>query len=94
MTMQPIYDWIDAHAEECVRDLQRLVQQPSISAAGVGLRECAALVRDMMHEDGLPADFHELEEGPPVVFGHLEARKPAKTILCYSHYDVQPPEPL
>lgn len=94
MSMQPIYDWIDAHAEECVQDLQRLVQQPSISALGVGLRECAALVRDMMHDDGLPADFHELEEGPPVVFGHLEARKPAKTILCYSHYDVQPPEPL
>ena len=58
MTMQPIYDWIDAHAEECVRDLQHLVRQPSISATGVGLRECAALVRDMMHEDGLPADFH------------------------------------
>ncbi len=94
MTMQPIYDWIDANAEECVRDLQRLVRQPSISAQGVGLRECAALVRDMMHADGLPAEFHELEEGPPVVFGHLEASKPAKTILCYSHYDVQPPEPL
>jgi acetylornithine deacetylase/succinyl-diaminopimelate desuccinylase-like protein len=94
MTMQPIYDWIDAHAEECVRDLQRLVRQPSISAQGVGLRECATLVRDMMHEDGLPAEFHELKEGPPVVFGHLKARTPTKTLLCYSHYDVQPPEPL
>ncbi len=35
MSMQPIYDWIDAHAEECVGDLQRLVRQPSISAQGV-----------------------------------------------------------
>jgi acetylornithine deacetylase/succinyl-diaminopimelate desuccinylase-like protein len=94
MSMQPIYDWIDAHADECIRDLQRLVQQPSISAQGVGLRECAALVREMMHDDGLPAELHELAEGPPVVFGHLQAGKPAKTILCYSHYDVQPPEPL
>ena len=94
MSMQDIYDWIDANADECVRDLQRFVQQPSISAQDIGLRECAALVRDMMHVDGLPAEFHELEEGPPVVFGHLEANKPAKTILCYSHYDVQPPEPL
>ena len=94
MSMQDIYDWIDANADECVRDLQRLVQQPSISAQNVGLRECAALVRDMMHDDGLPAELHELDEGPPVVFGHLEAKKPAKTILCYSHYDVQPPEPL
>lgn len=94
MSMQDIYDWIDANADECVRDLQRFVQQPSISAQDIGLRECAALVRDMMHDDGLPAEFHELAEGPPVVFGHLEAKKPAKTILCYSHYDVQPPEPL
>ncbi|MEM7417589.1 MAG: M20/M25/M40 family metallo-hydrolase [Gemmatimonadota bacterium] len=94
MSMQDIYDWIDAHADECVRDLQRFVQQPSISAQNVGLRECAELVREMMHTDGLPAELHELEEGPPVVFGHLEAKGPAKTILCYSHYDVQPPEPL
>jgi acetylornithine deacetylase/succinyl-diaminopimelate desuccinylase-like protein len=92
--MQEIYDWIDAHAEECVRDLQTFVQQPSVSAQNIGLRECAALIRDMMHRDGLPAAFHELEQGPPVVFGHLKARKPAKTILCYAHYDVQPPEPL
>ena len=77
MSMQPIYDWIDAHAEKCVGDLQRLVRQPSISAQGVGLRECAELVREIMHDDGLPADFHELDEGPPVVFGHLEAKKPA-----------------
>jgi len=95
MSMQPIYDWIDAHAEECIRDLQRFVQQPSISAQNVGLRECATLIRDMMRDDGLPADFHELAQGPPVVFGHLQAKQPGKkTILCYSHYDVQPPEPL
>ncbi|MFN8058532.1 MAG: M20/M25/M40 family metallo-hydrolase [Vicinamibacterales bacterium] len=94
MSMQPIYDWIDANADECIRDLQRFVRQPSISAQNVGLRECATLVRDMMHADGLPAEFHELAEGPPVVFGHLRAKRAAKTMLCYSHYDVQPPEPL
>lgn len=94
MTMQAIYDWIDANADECIRDLQSFVQQPSISAQNIGLRECATLIRDMMRADGLPADFHELVQGPPVVFGHLPAAKPAKTILCYAHYDVQPPEPL
>ena len=94
MTMQAIYDWIDANADECIRDLQTFVQQPSISAQNIGLRECATLIRDMMRADGLPADFHELAEGPPVVFGHLQAQGPAKTILCYAHYDVQPPEPL
>ncbi len=94
MTMQAIYDWIDANADECIKDLQTFVQQPSISAQNIGLRECATLIRDMMRRDGLPADFYELDQGPPVVFGHLKAAKPAKTILCYAHYDVQPPEPI
>ena len=94
MTMQAIYDWIDAHAEECIADLQAFVRQPSVSAQDIGLRECATLLREMMHRDGLPAEFHELDDGPPVGFGHLQARKPAKTILCYAHYDVQPPEPI
>ena len=94
--MQDIYDYIDAHADEAITDLQRLVRQPSVSAQGIGLRECAELVRSMMHDDGLPAEFHELENGaPPVIIGHLpSADAGKKTMLCYAHYDVQPPEPF
>ncbi|MEQ8367785.1 MAG: M20/M25/M40 family metallo-hydrolase [Roseicyclus sp.] len=91
--MKEIYDYIDAHADEYVADLQTFVQQPSVSAQDIGLRECAALIRDMMHRDGLPAEFHELEKGPPVVYGEVPS-KSRKTLLCYSHYDVQPPEPI
>lgn len=94
--MQDIYDYIDAHADEAITDLQRLVRQPSVSAQGIGLRECAELVRSMMHDDGLPGEFHELENGaPPVIIGHLPTPDPGKkTMLCYAHYDVQPPEPF
>ncbi len=92
--MQDIYAYIDAHAEEYIRDLQRLVQQPSVSAQGIGLRECAELVRDMMLADGLTAEWYELDGGPPVIFGAMTTPRSRKTLLCYSHYDVQPPEPL
>lgn len=92
--MQEIYDYIDEHADEFVADLQRFVRQPSISAQGIGLEECAALVQDMMHADGLPADLHALPEGPPVVFGEVKSPSSKKSLLCYSHYDVQPPEPI
>ena len=92
--MQEIYDYIDAHADEFIKDLQSFVQQPSVSAQDIGLRECAELVRDMMHRDGLPAEFHELKEGPPVIFGHIPSKTSKKNMLCYSHYDVQPPEPI
>jgi acetylornithine deacetylase/succinyl-diaminopimelate desuccinylase-like protein len=92
--MQDIYDYIDAHTEEYIRDLQTLVRQPSVSAQNIGLRECAELVLTMMREDELDAHLHELEGGPPVIVGHMPSTKSQKTMLCYSHYDVQPPEPL
>lgn len=94
MNLQDIFDYIDAHADEAVSDLQTFVQQPSISAQNVGLDECARLVREMMHRDGLDAELYDLEGGPPVVFGHMPSPNARKTMLCYSHYDVQPPEPL
>lgn len=92
--MQDIYDYIDAHADEYIRDLQTFVRQPSISAQNVGLLECAELVLRMMHDDGLDAHLHELDGGPPVIIGHMTTPRSQKTMLCYSHYDVQPPEPL
>ena len=92
--MQDIYDYIDAHADEAVRDLQDLVRQPSVSAQGLGLRECATLVRDQMARDGLDATLHELEGGPPIIIGHMTTPASSRTMLCYSHYDVQPAEPL
>ena len=92
--MQDIYDFIDANAEEFIKDLQTLVRQPSISAQNIGLRECADLVKQMMDDDGLDAHLHELDGGPPVIIGHIGSSQSQKTMLCYSHYDVQPPEPL
>jgi acetylornithine deacetylase/succinyl-diaminopimelate desuccinylase-like protein len=93
-SMQAIYDYIDAHADEYVRDLQALVRQPSVSAQNIGLRDCAELVIRMMHRDGLDAHLHELDGGPPVITGHMTMPRLARTMLCYSHYDVQPPEPI
>jgi acetylornithine deacetylase/succinyl-diaminopimelate desuccinylase-like protein len=92
--MQDVFDYIDANAEEYIADLQTLVRHPSISAQGIGLPECADLVLDMMHRDGLDAHLHELDGGPPVITGHITTTQSTKTMLCYSHYDVQPPEPL
>lgn len=95
-TLQKVFDYIDQNAEQAVQDLQRLLRQPSISAQKVGLEPCADLLRDLMHQDGV-SDVTVLptDGGPPVVLGTEAASNPnAKTLLCYGHYDVQPPEPL
>jgi acetylornithine deacetylase/succinyl-diaminopimelate desuccinylase-like protein len=92
--LQAVFDWIDEHRDEAVADLQRLVQQPSISAQGIGLEECADLVVELMHDDGLDATAYPLDGGPPCVIGLVPSSQSDKTLLEYAHYDVQPPEPL
>ena len=64
--MQKIYDHIDANADEYIKDLQRFVQQPSVSAQNIGLQDCADLVVEMMHADGIHAQQHPLYYVPSV----------------------------
>jgi len=94
--MQDIYDWIDARRDELVAELQTLLRQPSISAQKIGLDECAALLRDLWAADGLAnTRILPVPDAPSIVYATEPATAPgAKTLLCYSHYDVQPPEPL
>jgi acetylornithine deacetylase/succinyl-diaminopimelate desuccinylase-like protein len=94
--MQDIYRWIEGHHDEQVAELQTLLRQPSISAQKIGLDECAELLKDLMLENGVTNVRRiPVEGGPDIVYGTEEAADPdARTLLCYGHYDVQPPEPL
>ena len=90
------FNTIDSYLEKnlykSIAELSRLVAQPSISAQGIGLKECANLVADMLRARGFSAEVMDTE-GAPVVFGERKG-KSDKTLLFYNHYDVQPPEPL
>ena len=79
-----------------ISDLQKLIQQPSISAKNLGLEECARLVVGIMGHSGIKAEILRLGKNvPPVVYGEVRSKKnPHKTLLFYNHYDVQPEEPL
>ena len=82
-------------ADRIARDLQRLVRQPSVSARGEGIEECAALVSEMLEDAGARARLVRLRGAAPLVLGRVESRSnPGRTLLLYNHYDVQPPEPL
>jgi acetylornithine deacetylase/succinyl-diaminopimelate desuccinylase-like protein len=94
MNLEKVYRYIDENADAFVEDLVRLVKQPSVSAKGEGIEECAKLVEEMMHEAGLSAKILKNGKGNPVVYGEARSGNTAKTLLFYNHYDVQPPEPL
>ncbi len=84
--------YLDAHLDQSIAELSRLVAQPSVGAQNLGLRECSALVAEMLRKRGFAVSLMETK-GAPVVYGEHAGRSD-KTLLIYNHYDVQPPEPL
>ena len=89
---QKIDSYLENNLDTSLQELGKLVAQPSISAQGIGLKECANLVADMLRARGFIAEIMDTE-GAPVVFAERKGQGD-KTLLFYNHYDVQPPEPL
>ena len=77
---------------EAIERLRRLVAVPSVAADGRGIPEAAALVAELLREDGFDVELHETA-GAPVVYGERLVPD-APTVLLYHHYDVQPEDPL
>ncbi len=83
--------YVEQHVQESMQELARLCNQPSISSQGLGMRECAAMVAELLRSRGIAAQVIETG-GYPVVVGEYGTGD--RTLLLYNHYDVQPPEPL
>ncbi|MDR7522601.1 MAG: M20/M25/M40 family metallo-hydrolase [Armatimonadota bacterium] len=91
--MKDVFQYIDAHEQAFIHDLQRLCRQPSVSAQGVGLQECAELLVAQMQARGIPAHLEAVSGGPPLVAAEIPGQAP-RTLLFYGHYDVQPTDPI
>lgn len=87
-----IDSFLSAGLDGYIAETTRLCAQPSISAQGIGLTECADLVAGLLAQRGFTVRLVPTA-GAPVVVGRLQGRSP-RTLLFYNHYDVQPPEPL
>jgi acetylornithine deacetylase/succinyl-diaminopimelate desuccinylase-like protein len=94
MQLEKVYNHIDANWRNFVRNLVQLVRQPSVSARGEGIEECAKMVEEMMKSIGFSTMVIREAEGNPIVYGEIKSRSSQKTLLFYDHYDVQPPEPI
>ncbi|MBT3942557.1 MAG: M20/M25/M40 family metallo-hydrolase [Chloroflexi bacterium] len=92
--MQEIYDHIEAHLDESMAILADLVRQPSVSAQDMGFDKAPGVVKDALDSVGLNAEIVPVpNDGHPSVFGSMSGEG-ENTLLFYTHYDVQPPEPL
>jgi len=99
--------YANEHGERFIEELKDLLRIPSISTdperAG-DVRRAAEFVADGLRSAGLEhVHLIETESAVPRASGHahplvyadwLHAGADKPTILCYGHYDVQPPDPL
>jgi acetylornithine deacetylase/succinyl-diaminopimelate desuccinylase-like protein len=86
--------------EELRAQLAELIAIPSVSAdpAHAGdVEAAAAWVAERIRGAGGTADVLPWNGGRPLVIGEVvasERPESAPTVLCYAHFDVQPPDPL
>lgn len=91
--VETIRSEVDSRFDDYLERLFRLLRQPSISAQGVGVDECARLVVQTLEDAGIAARILETA-GSPVAYGEVGPDDAPFTLLVYGHYDVQPPEPF
>jgi acetylornithine deacetylase/succinyl-diaminopimelate desuccinylase-like protein len=84
--------YIQERLDHSLSQLARLVASPSISSQNVGMQATAQLVAAMFEDYGFRSQILPTP-GYPVVYAEAGGRAD-RTIICYNHYDVQPPEPL
>jgi acetylornithine deacetylase/succinyl-diaminopimelate desuccinylase-like protein len=91
-----IFAYIDAHIDEHVRNLQKWIQQPSISNTGEGIQESAQMVKGYFDQLGCqsskvydPGITEWGQQSNPVVFARCDEGA-KRTIVIYWQYDTMP----
>jgi acetylornithine deacetylase/succinyl-diaminopimelate desuccinylase-like protein len=94
--VQKVFDYIDTHIDEHVENLQKWIQQPSISNSGEGIPESAEMVKGFFDKLGCETtrvyDVGITEYGTPgnpVVYAKCDEGAP-KTVAIYWQYDTMP----
>jgi acetylornithine deacetylase/succinyl-diaminopimelate desuccinylase-like protein len=91
-----VFDYIDKHIDDHVVNLQKWIQQPSISNTGEGIQESAEMVKGFYDQLGCQKtqvfDVGKTKygsQGNPVVFAKCDEGA-KKTLIVYWQYDTMP----
>lgn len=92
-----IHDYVEQNRSRFLEELLEFLRIPSISTLPERKQDvarAAEFVRDSLVKAGLENVTLIATAKHPLVYGEW-LRAPGKpTVLCYGHYDVQPPDPL
>jgi acetylornithine deacetylase/succinyl-diaminopimelate desuccinylase-like protein len=94
--MDSVKTYIESHRDAFAADLTELLRIPSISAQAdknAETHRAAEWVASQFKNMGLKPEVIATK-GHPLVYAETPAVPGKPVVLCYGHYDVQPPEPL
>ncbi len=89
--------WVDSHRQRLLDELFELIRIPSVSTLPEHVPDvarAAAFTADKLRAAGLENVEIIPTDGHPLVYADWLHAPGKPTVLCYGHYDVQPPDPL
>ena len=89
--------YIEVHQERFLEELKEFLSIPSISTLPKHRRDidrACEWVAKRLREAGMQHVELILTGGHPLVYAEWMGAPGKPTVLCYGHYDVQPPDPL
>jgi acetylornithine deacetylase/succinyl-diaminopimelate desuccinylase-like protein len=94
--LKQIFDYIDTNIDDHVVNLQKWIQQPSISNTGEGMQESAEMVKGFFDQLGCQeSKVYDVgitewgQQGNPVVYANCDEGA-EKTLVIYWMYDTMP----
>jgi acetylornithine deacetylase/succinyl-diaminopimelate desuccinylase-like protein len=94
--LRSVFDYIDTNIDDHVLNLQRWIQQPSISNTGEGIQESAEMVKGFFDQLGCQeTSVNDVgitewgQQGNPVVYAKCDEGA-EKTLVVYWMYDTMP----
>jgi acetylornithine deacetylase/succinyl-diaminopimelate desuccinylase-like protein len=95
--LSALQGWVSQNSERLLNELFDFIRIPSVStdpAHSGDVRRAAQFTAQALRDAGL--ENVEIIETPrhPLVYADWLHAPGAPTVLCYGHYDVQPPDPL
>jgi acetylornithine deacetylase/succinyl-diaminopimelate desuccinylase-like protein len=89
--------FVELHEDRLLEELKQFLRIPSISAQpdhAADVKKAAEFVASSLRSAGVEHVQIIPTAGHPLVYGDWLHARGKPTVLCYGHYDVQPPDPL
>ena len=92
-----VSSWVDSNRQRLLDELFELIRIPSVSTLPEhqpDVARAAAFTADHLRSAGLENVEIIPTDGHPLIYADWLHAPGKPTVLCYGHYDVQPPDPL